>query len=107
MGFGPFRLIKGLIILALASVILGALVMLLWNALVPDIFHGPMLGYWQAVGLFVLSKLLIGHFPGGGGRRGNWGKKKWQGQRCEVRPGDGKWSWTMTAEDSDASGGEK
>lgn len=43
-----------------------AVVMLLWNALVPDLFHGPFLTYPQALGLTVLVKLLVG-FPGGRG----------------------------------------
>ena len=38
----------------------GALTMVVWNALVPDLFHGPVLSYFQAVGLVVLSKLLFG-----------------------------------------------
>jgi hypothetical protein len=51
-----------------------AAVMLLWNALVPDLFHGPSLLYPQALGLMVLAKLLVGF--GGFGchhRRGHWG----------------------------------
>lgn len=32
----------------------------LWNSLMPDIFGLPTINYWQAIGLFVLSKLLLG-----------------------------------------------
>jgi ABC-type multidrug transport system fused ATPase/permease subunit len=35
-------------------------VMLLWNALVPDIFGLPALAYWQAVGILVLTRILFG-----------------------------------------------
>jgi hypothetical protein len=38
----------------------GVVVMYLWNYLVPEIFHGPELNYLQAIGLMVLSKLLLG-----------------------------------------------
>jgi hypothetical protein len=53
------------IFLALA-IGLGFLVMALWNWLVPELFHGPLITYWQAIGLFVLSKILFGGFKGKG-----------------------------------------
>jgi hypothetical protein len=34
-------------------------VMLLWNWLVPELFRGPELSYWQTLGLLVLSKILF------------------------------------------------
>ena len=36
-------------VLALVA-LLSYVVMRLWNALIPDLFHGPMLGFWQAAG---------------------------------------------------------
>lgn len=50
----------------------GAVVMLLWNALVPDLFGGPAIGFWQAAGLLVLCRILLGGFGGHGGPRGRW-----------------------------------
>lgn len=45
----------------LTHLFLGALlVMVLWNAVMPDLFNWPTLGYWQALGLLALSRLLIG-----------------------------------------------
>jgi hypothetical protein len=41
-------------------------VMWLWNWLVPDLFRGPELSYWQTLGLLVLSKII---FSGIGGRK--------------------------------------
>ena len=35
------------------------LVMLLWNWLVPDLFNGPVVNYWQTLGLLILSKILF------------------------------------------------
>ncbi len=46
------------IFLSLVAV-LGVVVMLLWNALVPEIFGGPTLNYWQAAGLLLLSYILL------------------------------------------------
>jgi hypothetical protein len=41
---------------------IGAVVMALWNLLIPDIFALPPLHYWQALGLFLLSRILLGNF---------------------------------------------
>lgn len=45
-----------------------ALIFVLWNHLIPDIFQGPQISYVQAIGLMILAKLLIG-FGGFGGFR--------------------------------------
>ncbi len=54
---------------------LGFVTMGLWNWLVPVLFHGPVITFWQAIGLFILSKILLGGFKGKGGRHGGgpWG----------------------------------
>lgn len=57
-----------LILVAVAA--FGFIIMLLWNALMPVIFRLPEITFWQALGLFLLSRLLLGGFgPGGGGGR--------------------------------------
>lgn len=48
------------------------IVMLLWNALIPGLFGGPLLGFWQAAGLLVLCRILLGGFGGRGGPRHGW-----------------------------------
>ncbi|WP_295940372.1 hypothetical protein [uncultured Alistipes sp.] len=45
-----------------------AVVMLLWNWLIPSIIGWSAIGYWQAVGLLLLCKLLFGGF----GKGGHW-----------------------------------
>lgn len=52
-----------------AVLLFGLVVMLLWNAILPGLLNVNSLGYWQAIGILVLSRLLFGGFPGGG-RRG-------------------------------------
>jgi ABC-type multidrug transport system fused ATPase/permease subunit len=37
-----------------------AVIMLLWNWLVPNLFGGKMINYWQAMGLLVLTRMLTG-----------------------------------------------
>jgi hypothetical protein len=46
----------------------GALVYLVWNAFIPDLFHAPVLNFGHAIGLVVLAKILFGHGPGHGWR---------------------------------------
>ncbi len=39
--------------------------MSLWNWLIPELFNGPTLSFWQTAGLFILSKILLsGISPG-------------------------------------------
>lgn len=52
-------------------------VMLLWNALIPALFSGPVLSYWQAAGILILSKILLSGFGGGGGDKSRKKKSKW------------------------------
>jgi hypothetical protein len=88
------RVFKGLtmlVMVAAVSVLLGFVVEHLWNWLMPGIFGVRTITYWQAVGLFFLSKLLLGGFPRGGGRgRGERGwkrrmEKRWEGMSEEER----------------------
>jgi hypothetical protein len=52
----------------LVLIVLAAIVMFLWNAILPDIAHVERLTYPQAFGLLILSKILFGgfRFPGRG-----------------------------------------
>ncbi len=47
----------------------------LWNWLMPVIFHLPLIGYWQGVGLLALSWVLFGGF-GWLGRAGHGGRHR-------------------------------
>ncbi len=44
----------------------GYIVMLLWNALLPEIIGVNTITYWQAIGILILSKILFGGFGGKG-----------------------------------------
>ncbi|KAA6321323.1 hypothetical protein EZS27_029016 [termite gut metagenome] len=37
-----------------------AIVMLLWNALLPSLIGWSVINYWQAAGLVILSRILLG-----------------------------------------------
>lgn len=48
-----------------AFFVFGYIVMGLWNWLIPTLFSGPVITFWQAIGIMVLSKLLFGGFRHG------------------------------------------
>jgi len=58
------------VVVALAA--LSVVVMVLWNWLLPGLFGWPAIGFWQALGLLVLSKILLGGLRGGAGRHLHW-----------------------------------
>ncbi|MDQ2769459.1 MAG: hypothetical protein M3Y54_03035 [Bacteroidota bacterium] len=64
-----------------AALALGGVVMVLWNAILPDAVHAGRLGYWQGVGLLVLCRVLFGSYGpgrgGSGGRAHGPGREKW------------------------------
>ncbi|MGH8200572.1 MAG: hypothetical protein ACREVO_09460 [Steroidobacteraceae bacterium] len=57
--------------------------MLLWNALLPGLFGAPPLHYLQAVGLLVLSRILIGGLRG---HPGHWRHHGWHGRWESLTP---------------------
>jgi len=54
----------------------------LWNWLIPDLFHGPVLNYWQTAGLFLLSKILLTGIAPGGSNDHYKHKRDWR-KKCE------------------------
>lgn len=82
-----YKIGKGILIAAVAAAVLGFAVMLLWNALIPDLFHGPVLTFWEAVGLLVLSHIL---FRGWGrhsfGRHNSHWKKRFEEKLASMTP---------------------
>jgi hypothetical protein len=59
-------------VLALA----GFVVMNLWNWLIPAIFHLGVITFWQALGIFVLCKILFGHKGHRMHRSGPWMRQR-------------------------------
>lgn len=68
------RSLKFLVFATLFVAAIGYFTMWLWNSLIPELFHGPALSYWQAVGLLVLSRIFFGGFRGG--RPGGWSRHR-------------------------------
>ena len=51
-------------------------VMLLWNWLIPELFSGPILTYWQTLGILVLSKILLSGLGHGHKDRRYWRSRR-------------------------------
>ena len=71
------KIAKGILIGLFATTVIGFIVMELWNALIPALFNGPQLGFWQSVGLLLLSHILLrgwGPWRHGGG----WHRERWR-----------------------------
>jgi hypothetical protein len=77
----------------------GAVLMWLWNWLMPVIFHLGVITYWQAVGLAILGRLLFGGMHHGGphhrGRHrcGPWGHRHhgYDSRECRDYGDSAKW----------------
>ena len=71
-GFRMFKVFKIIVLVALALTVFGFVTEHLWNWLMPAIFGLKSITFLQALGLVVLSKILLGgfHKHGGGGHRG-------------------------------------
>jgi len=83
-----FKVVKITAAVLFFGTLFGFGTMYLWNWLVPTLFHGPVITFWQTIGLFVLSKILFGGFQGKGRHKG-WGgnskmKDRWK-QKMEER----------------------
>jgi hypothetical protein len=70
--------------LVLFIAICGEVVLHLWNWLLPGLFGWKTIGFWQALGLLVLCRMLFGGFGGRGKRRGPRGER-WEKMTPEER----------------------
>lgn len=84
------RFVGKAVLAVVAVAAIGGVVMLLWNAVLPALFdNANTIGYWHALGLLVLARILFGGFRGHGGHGGRgdrlrqWQWKKWQAMTPE------------------------
>lgn len=61
----------------------GGVVMLLWNWLIPEIFGLRTITYFQALGLFLLGRILFGNF-GFGNKKPPFVKPKFRNQMMNM-----------------------
>jgi hypothetical protein len=80
------RVVGRIALMVVAVAAFGAVVMVLWNAVAPALFTGARsIDYPHALGLLVLSRLLLGGFPGRGGRHGGHYGRRWGAMTPEER----------------------
>lgn len=71
------KIARGVLFGLLALAALGVVVLLLWNAIIPSLFNGPAISFWQSVGLLLLSHILLRGW--GPWRYGNgWKRDRWR-----------------------------
>ena len=87
------RPLKGLFFLGMAALfffVLGQVIMFLWNEILVEVTGVKPLSYWQAIGLFILTRILFGGFRFGPRARG-WRKsrkvwrEKWMNMSAEEK----------------------
>lgn len=86
------RFIMFLLISFALLVPLSYIIMALWNNILVAVLHVSAINFWQALGLFALSKILFGGFPGKPGWRHN------RFRRHEMEEMRNKW-FNMTPEE--------
>ena len=59
---GLFKFLIGGIIFVVLVALFGYITMRLWNWLMPEIFGLSVIGYWQALGILLLTKIFFGGF---------------------------------------------
>jgi hypothetical protein len=90
--FGRKRFIMFPFFALIASLLLGAVIKWLWNAILPETLNANPISYWQAVGLFVLCKILFGGFARPGGGPNKWNRWRNTDERA-MGPGVGFRAW--------------
>jgi len=75
---GKLLFLAPLALVAIAAFVFigGEIVRLLWNWLLPALFGWPRIGFWQALGLLLLCRILFGSLGlrPARGARGRWGR---------------------------------
>jgi hypothetical protein len=82
------RILKFVLFGIAFAAILTYVVMRLWNWLTPALFGWHMIGFWQALGILFLCKILFGGFRGGHGGHLRWRRRmmeRWEQMTPEER----------------------
>jgi hypothetical protein len=80
------RVILFLLFIFAITVSISFIIMWLWNNILVAVLHVSVIDFWQALGLFALSRILFGGFPGKPAWAGHYRRRQ---QMEEMR---NKWS---------------
>lgn len=83
--------ILGIIAAVGFAILFGFILMWLWNWLMPAIFGLGLITYWQAVGLFILAKIIFGGFGNHSGRKGSHSKHSGKCKDRSMKSDFSKW----------------
>ena len=92
--FGMF--LVGIVLAAVMALVLGVIVMALWNWLMPELFGTPFISFLQALGLMLLARIVLGH---GGRHRRHMHSSHWSNDW----PGEGDHEQHVDESDAPAS----
>ena len=82
--FAPLAILGMLVFVAVG----GEVVLQLWNWLLPPLFGWRALGFWQALGMLALCRILFGGFGWHGSGRSNYRRRmeeRWEHMTPEER----------------------
>ncbi len=82
------RGLKFALLALLAATVFSLVTMSLWNGLMPALFGLRAITFWQALGLLVLSRILLGGFRGRPGHSMHWRRRmheRWEQMTPEER----------------------
>lgn len=85
-GFDFLKLIGAVALIAVILSAASAVVMFLWNAVLPDVTGVKPLTFWKAMGLLVLAKILFGGIGKAFGGKRNTKRKQWRNKWMQMSP---------------------
>ena len=92
--FWVSKVIKTVVFVAAFLLVMGTVVMALWNWLMPSIFNLPPLDLGQAIGLLLLARVLSGGFRLGlMGSKEDWAQKKEMWEKFSNMPPEERRKW--------------
>lgn len=83
----PYLIPLFFILGAAAFALFGWVVMALWNAALVPAAGANIISFWQAIGLLILSRILVGGFGGRGrgSHRGRHMRERWMNMTAEEK----------------------
>ena len=84
--FKPLKIMSMILVFAAIAAVLSALVMYLWNAILPDLIGVKPLTFWKAMGLLLLTKILFGGIGKLMGRKPHSKRKHWRNKWMNMSP---------------------
>jgi len=87
-------IVLGTVAIVSMAILFGFVIMWLWNWLIPTLFGLTTISYWQAVGLFILAKILMGGCGGSG--KSSQARKRYKdryNERCKENDKSDFYKW--------------